>query len=168
MMIDSIIENLIRKLNLIYDLWFCYLNKKPDRLMHKIISTWSDKMAFDNHIGNHVVRIDTLPPLGDDSGPGPKSLMLASLAGCSGLDVVSMLNKMRVKYDRFDIEVEADLAEEHPKVYTHIRMVYRLTGKAIKREKVEKAVHLSHDRYCGVSAMLRKNCPIDYEIVIEA
>lgn len=134
--------------------------------MHKITSAWSEKMAFDNHVGNHVVRIDTAPPLGEDSGPGPKSLLLVSLAGCSGLDVVSMLNKMRVKFDSFDIDVEADLTEEHPKVYSHIRMVYRFIGKDIKQEKVEKAVRLSQEKYCGVSAMLRKNCPIDYEIAI--
>jgi putative redox protein len=130
--------------------------------MHKILSKWAGKMAFDNHIGHHVVRTDTMPPLGEDSGNGPKSLLLVSLAACSGMDVVSLLQKMRVNFDSLEIDVEGDLTEEHPKVYSHIRMVYRFAGSEIKPDKVEKAIHMSHTRYCGVSAMLSKTCPIDY------
>ncbi len=132
--------------------------------MHKIQSIWQSKMAFDNTVGNHVVRTDTTAPLGDDTGASPKRLLLAGLAGCSGIDVVSILDKMRVKFDEFTIDVEADLTEEHPKVYSHIRMKYRMKGSKLKREKIERAVSLSHEKYCGVSAMLAKNCPIDYEI----
>ena len=123
-------------------------------------------MAFDHQLVNHVVRTDTVEPLGDDSGASPKRLLLAGLAGCSGIDVVSMLDKMRVKFDSLEIDVEADLTDEHPKVYSHIRMVFRFTGEKLKLDKIERAVELSLTKYCGVSAMLRKNCPIDYEIVV--
>ena len=135
--------------------------------MHSIKSTWTTKMAFDNEIGNHTVRTDTGAPLGDDTGASPKRLLLAGLAGCSGIDIISILDKMRVKLDNLIIDVEADLTDEHPKVYSHIRMTYHFSGTAIKRSKIEKAVDLSQHKYCGVSAMLRKNCPIDYEILIE-
>lgn len=132
--------------------------------MHKIKSVWSDKMAFDHHIVNHVVRTDSIPPLGDDSGASPKRLMLASLAGCSGIDVASLLNKMRIQFTSFEIDVEADLTDEHPKVYSEVRMVYRISGKNLKRDKIERAVELSQHKYCGVSAMIRKNCPLEYTI----
>lgn len=139
---------------------------QTQKIMHTIKSTWVDKMAFDNQLVNHIVRTDTVEPLGIDSGASPKRLVLAGLAGCSGIDVVSVLNKMRVKFDSFTIDVEADLTEEHPKVYSHIRMTYRFTGENLNAEKIKKAVDLSILTYCGVSAMLRKNCPIDYEIIL--
>lgn len=121
-------------------------------------------MAFDSHAGNHTVRMDTTPEMGDDSGPSPKQLVLAGLAGCTGMDVVSLLDKMRVNYTAFSIEIEADLTEEHPKVFSEIRMKYVVSGKDLDEKKVEKAINLSQERYCGVSAMLKKNSPIHYTI----
>jgi putative redox protein len=105
-----------------------------------------------------------MPEMGDDSGPSPKQLVLAGLAGCTGMDVASLLKKMRVEYDSFEIYTEADLTEEHPKVFSEIRLVYRFKGENIDKAKVEKAVNLSKDRYCGVSAMLKKNSPIHFRI----
>ena len=132
--------------------------------MHKISSKWVKNMAFDNQIDRHTVRTDSSGPMDDDSGASPKKLLLAGLAGCTGIDVVSVLRKMRVPFTGFEMEVEADLTEEHPRVYSEIRLVYRLYGADLDRAKVEKAVQLSKDKYCGVSAMLGKNCPIVYRI----
>ena len=131
---------------------------------YKVNTVWKEKMAFDSQLGNHTVRMDTTPDLGNDSGPSPKQLVLAGLAGCTGMDVVSLLKKMRVEYDSFEIYIEADLTEEHPIVFSEIRLVYRFKGSDINQAKVEKAVNLSKDRYCGVSAMLKKNSPILYTI----
>ena len=131
---------------------------------YKINTVWKEKMAFDSQVGNHTVRMDTTPEMGDDSGPSPKQLVLAGLAGCTGMDVVSLLKKMRVEYDSFEIYTEADLTEEHPQVFSEIRLVYRFKGENIDQAKVEKAVNLSKDKYCGVSAMLKKNSPILYSI----
>ena len=131
---------------------------------YKINTVWKEKMAFDSQLGIHTIRMDTMPEMGDDSGPSPKQLVLAGLAGCTGMDVASLLKKMRVEYDSFEIYTEADLTEEHPKVFSEIRLVYRFTGENIDKAKVEKAVNLSKDRYCGVSAMLKKNSPILYSI----
>ncbi|MFT5766086.1 MAG: putative redox protein, partial [Saprospiraceae bacterium] len=83
--------------------------------MHSVKTNWKNKMAFDSQIDKHTVRIDTGGELGDDSGPSPKKLLLASLAGCTGMDVVSLLKKMRVTITGFEIDIEADLTEEHPK-----------------------------------------------------
>lgn len=132
--------------------------------MHTVKSKWKNKMVFENQIDNHTLRIDTNGDLGDDSGPSPKKLLLAALAGCTGMDVVSLLKKMRVSIEDFEMDVEADLTKIHPKVYNEIRLIYRFSGDNLKKEKIEKAVQLSQEKYCGVSAMLRKNSPIIYRI----
>ena len=132
---------------------------------YKVNTVWKEKMAFDSQLGNHTVRMDTTPEMGNDSGPSPKQLVLAGLAGCTGMDVVSLLKKMRVDYTGFEIDIEADLTEEHPIVFSEIRMKYLISGKDLDRSKVEKAINLSQERYCGVSAMLKKNSPINYTIV---
>lgn len=131
---------------------------------YKINTVWKEKMAFDSQLGNHTIRMDTMPEMGDDSGPSPKQLVLAGLAGCTGMDVASLLKKMRVEYDLLEIYTEADLTEEHPIVFSEVRLVYRFKGENIDKSKVEKAVNLSKDKYCGVSAMLKKNSPIHFSI----
>ena len=131
---------------------------------YKVNTVWKEKMAFESQLGNHVVRMDTTPELGDDSGASPKQLLLAGLAGCTGMDVASLLKKMRVPFENFEMDVEADLTEEHPIVFSEIRLKYIFWGENLDKAKVEKAVNLSKDRYCGVSAMLKKNSPIEYSI----
>lgn len=83
------------------------------------------------------------------------------------MDVVSLLAKMRVNFDAFDIDVSGELTEEHPKYYHKIHVIYRFRGEQIDRGKVEKAVALSQEKYCGVSAMLRKAADLSYEIVYD-
>lgn len=131
---------------------------------YKINTVWKDKMAFDSQLGNHTTRMDTTPEMGDDSGPSPKQLVLAGLAGCTGMDVVSLLKKMRVDFTGFEINIEADLTDEHPIVFSEIRIEYLVFGKELNRSKVQKAIDLSQEKYCGVSAMLKKNSPIKYAI----
>ncbi|MGK0389844.1 MAG: putative redox protein [Maribacter sp.] len=132
--------------------------------MHEVKTIWKGKMAFDSQIDKHTLRIDAPEPLGDGSGVSPKKLLLSSLAGCTGMDVASLLNKMKVPIAGFEMAVEADLTTEHPKVYSEIRLTYRFFGDNLNESKVEKAVALSQEKYCGVSEMLKKNCPIIYKI----
>lgn len=132
--------------------------------MHTIKTKWVNKIAFDGQIDRHTIRMDDKGGENEDTGPSPKKLLLASLAGCTGMDVASLLPKMRVPFTGLEIDVEADLTEEHPKVYSEIRLIYRFFGKDLNHEKVKKAIDLSQDKYCGVSAMLRKICPILYTI----
>lgn len=133
-------------------------------MLHEVKTKWENKMAFDSQVDNHTIRIDTSGELGDDSGPSPKKLLLSSLAGCTGMDVVALLKKMRSPISGFEMDIEADLTEEHPKVYSEIRLIYRFFGKDLNKEKIEKSVRLSQEKYCGVSEMLRKNSPIIYSI----
>lgn len=121
-------------------------------------------LAFEATIGNHTVLMDTGASSGEDSGPSPKRLFLTALAGCTGMDVVSLLHKMRVPFSNFEIVTKADISDEHPRVFTHVWVIYRIKVDEAHRAKVEKAVNLSVEKYCGVTAMLRKNSPVDHVI----
>lgn len=133
-------------------------------MMHKIKSTWKGNMTFDNEIGHHIVPTDTTAPMSVDKGASPKRLLLASLAGCTGIDVVMLLQKMKVEFTNYEMEVEADLTDEHPKVYSEIRLKYIFYGKDLDRKKVQRAINLSQDKYCGVSSMLKMICPMKIEV----
>ncbi len=136
-------------------------------MKHKVTTSWIEKMQFDALVSNHHLIMDAVAEVGgEDKGPRPKELMLASLAGCTGMDVISILNKMRVEVEAFDIEIEADLTEEHPKHYSKMHIIYKFKGKVLDPEKLKKAVELSQDRYCGVSAAYRKAMELSYEITI--
>jgi putative redox protein len=93
---------------------------------------------------------------GTEGAAKPKELFLMALAGCTGMDVASILSKMRVRLDDFELWIDAEEAEEHPKVFTKIRLEYRFFGKEIDTDKVEQAIELSATKYCAVSAMLKK------------
>lgn len=93
-------------------------------------------------------------------GIRPVELLLHALAGCSGMDVISILGKMKQPVQKFWIEVEGDRATEHPKVFTKIHLKYCFTGSGLDPKNIEKAIHLSHEKYCSVSAMLSKACEI--------
>lgn len=125
---------------------------------HKITTTWKENMQFEsNNPSGHTFLIDTSKENGgDNSGHGPKALMLSSLAGCSGLDVVSLLKKMRVSIDDFKMNVEGNLTEEHPKYYDKVQLDYHFYGENLEEEKITKAVNLSIEKYCGVMEMFRQ------------
>jgi putative redox protein len=132
--------------------------------IHKTSTQFMGKMEFDTEINGHHITLDTVPAGGGENhGPSPKPLILSSLAGCTGMDVVGVLNKMRATFSDFSIDVEADLTDEHPRVYSEIRVTY--TIKTDDRAKMEKAVSLSKDSYCGVYAMLKKVCEVKFQIV---
>lgn len=137
-------------------------------MKNKVEITWTEDMAFEANVNNHKIIIDADETVGGkDRGPRPKPLTLVSLGGCTGMDVISILTKMRVKPDYFNVEIEGELTEEHPKYYHTIRINYIFKGKDLPMEKLEKAVTLSQDRYCGVTAMLDKAAKIEHKIIIK-
>ena len=103
---------------------------------------------------------------GEDLGPRPTELVLMGLGGCTGMDVVSILEKMKQEITSFEIKLHADKAQEHPKIFTHIVMEYIVTGRNIDRGAVEKAVMLSREKYCSVQAMLRKAAEIEIKVTV--
>ena len=134
----------------------------------KTITKWKEGMTFESHSGTHTINIDTSKKAGgNDSGFNSKALLLSSLAGCTAMDVVSILMKMRIEFSNFQIEVEAEQTDEDPRVFKDFNIIYRLKTHPSNREQVKKAVDLSMDKYCGVSAMLKKHATIYYKIIIE-
>ena len=131
----------------------------------KIHMDWKGDMAFEADLNGHKLIIDAPHAAGgNDLGPTPKPLMLVALAGCTGIDVVSILKKMRVNLDGFRVWVEAEHTEEHPKHYSSMKVIYEFKGKNLPMDKIEKAVGLSEDQYCGVSHLYKKAIPVTTEI----
>lgn len=133
---------------------------------HSVTTTWINKLAFDSAVDGHIVRIDSKAPMGDNTGPGPKALLLTALTGCTGMDVASLLPKMRVPFDSLTVTAETELTDEHPRVYKWIKLVFHISGPDIREDKVRQAIELSQEKYCGVTAMLKAHCPITWELEI--
>jgi len=128
---------------------------------------WTGNMAFETEMDGHKVIVDADPSVGgENKGVRPKPLMLVSLAGCTAMDVISILKKMRVEVEDFNVSVEADMTEEHPKHYNKMKIIYSFKGNDLPKEKLEKAVSLSEEKYCGVSAVYKKAMDISTEIRI--
>jgi putative redox protein len=137
-------------------------------MKQEIVNTkWLGDMAFEGDIGGHKIVMDADPAVGGKNiGPRPKPFMLLALGGCTAMDVISILAKMRIEVDSFNVRVEGDLTEEHPKHFTSMHVVYEFMGKDLPMDKLKKAVELSEERYCGVSAVYRKALELTSEIKI--
>lgn len=135
-------------------------------MLNEITCQWKSDMAFSAEVGGHTITLDADETVGGkNSGPRPKPLVLVALAGCTGMDVISILKKMREPITYFNVRVQGDLTEEHPKTYSTIKIIYEFkTSDGLNDANVRKAIALSQDRYCGVSALLKKAIPVDFEV----
>jgi len=134
-------------------------------MKHKIEASWKGKMKFDTEVNGHHFMMDLAGEKGDDTGPRPKPLMLAALAGCTGMDVISLMKKMRQEVEYFNVIVEGDTEDEQPNAFYRMHVIYEFRGKDLDPEKIEKAIQLSMERYCGVSAVYRKaNMQMTHEV----
>ena len=131
--------------------------------MTKTVTRWKQGQEFTSELDGNSIAIDG----SRKNGFGPKALLLSAVAGCSGIDVVDILQKMRVEFTGLEIDVAAEQTQEHPKVYKDIYITYKLHTSPENEEKVRKAIDLSLEKYCGVSAMLKKNSPIHYTLEIQ-
>ena len=138
--------------------------------MHnEITCLWKGGMEFEGDLTGYKIILDSTHPDGTKPhGPTPKRLLLLSAAACTGMDVIPMLEKMQVPFKGLDIKVEADGTDTDPKVYTSMKIIYHFTGDNLEsyRPQIERAVGLSQEKYCGVSAMLSKAMSIETEIRI--
>ncbi|MBT8273260.1 MAG: OsmC family protein [Bacteroidia bacterium] len=127
-------------------------------MSHKVTTHWKGNLQFESDNPNgQTVLMDTSPEHGGrNSGLSPKAMMLASLAGCSGLDVVSILDKMKVKISDFRMDTVGELTDEHPKYYRAVTVDYHFYGEDLPQGKINKAVDLSIEKYCGVMEMFRQ------------
>ncbi len=124
-------------------------------MSHKISLSHLGEDKFDVLQNGKTIRIDAAPEE-VSTGVRPKALILSALAGCTAIDVVELLRKMRVEFTEFKIDVEGELTDDHPQIYHTVSLVYyvKLTNPADK-DKMEKAVNLSQEKYCGVTAMVK-------------
>lgn len=136
--------------------------------MSEVKITWEGNMKFvatdDN--GFRIPMDASAVYGGRNEGVRPMELMLMSLGGCTGIEVSHILNKMRVKYDRFDIEVKGNRVEEHPKIFRDIQVIYRLSGVGIPVDKVNKAIAMAAEKYCSAANMINKVAKINYQLQI--
>lgn len=135
-------------------------------MAHTVSCTWMEDMAFETEVTGHRIVMDADESVGGkDRGPRPKPLLLSALAGCTGMDVISILGKMKMSPSFFNIDVKATTTDEHPKTYDSIQIVYQFKeSDDLDTSKVKKAVDLSQERYCGVSEMLRQAADVSYTI----
>jgi len=121
---------------------------------------WKGGEAFTSSYRQGQIEID------GHNGFSPKALLLSGLAGCAGIDVVMILEKMRVPFSHLEMEVATEQTDELPKVFKDITITFRIKTEEMNSNKVQKAVELSLEKYCGVAAMLQKNSAISYKIHI--
>ena len=134
-------------------------------MINKIEVSWKGEMLFESAAPEGKVMIDAAEDAGGQGkGLRPKAMMLTSLAGCTAMDVASLLKKMRAEVADFKIEVEGNLTEEHPKIYDKVKVTYLFFGKDFQKDKIEKAVNLSVEQYCGVMQMFRQFAEVSIEI----
>lgn len=135
---------------------------------HNISTEWQSGMAFVTKFNEGQINYDADESVGgQNNGFRPKSTMLGALAGCTGMDVVSLLKKMRAEVDGFRIEINGILTEEHPKVYKSVDVKYFFKGSDLKKDKIEKSVDLSVNRYCGVFEMFRSFAKVSHSVNYE-
>jgi len=129
-----------------------------------ISTRWLGDMAFEStNPSGLTLRIDASPVDGGaGAGLRPKALMLSSLAGCSGLDVASLMRKMKLEVRDFRIDITAKLSEGHPQTYTHVSLEYHFYGPNLDPKKLERAVQLSVEKYCGVIEMFRSFAQLEW------
>lgn len=134
----------------------------------KMTATWTGGMRFvyESATGHGLLTDAPQGAGGGGTAVTPIELLILGLIGCTGVDVASILTKMKQPLEALTVTAETERAEEHPKVYTKIHLTYRVKG-AVDVKKLERAINLSETRYCSASAMLAKTAEITHEFIIE-
>ncbi|MCO6498440.1 MAG: OsmC family protein [Chitinophagaceae bacterium] len=134
-------------------------------MTNTVNAVYKDGMHFAVDVNGHTIDIDASEQNGGKNiGPSPKVFMLLSLAGCTGFDIVSILKKMRVDFSDFSVRVDGDLTEGQPVIYDHASIHYSIKLAEEDRGKMERAVAMSKNKYCGVSRMFESFAKVDFEI----
>jgi putative redox protein len=134
--------------------------------MPEVRIVWQEGLRFEAQVpGDHRLIIDSIK--GTNTGPSPMALVLVALAGCTGMDVISILLKQRQPVTGLEVLVEAERAPKHPRVYTGYQVTYIIHGQGISRKAAERAVSLSEEKYCSVGVMLEQSAPIQSTVVLQ-
>lgn len=141
---------------------------KHHKMKDSVSLSLRGNMSFDVEVNGHRMTIDSSREFGgNDEGPRPKSLMLVALGGCTGMDMASILRKMRVPFEGLRVKVEGNITGDHPRHFDTMHIVYFIKGKNIPADKAELAAKLSQEKYCGVSYSYRASIKITHEIIYE-
>ena len=132
--------------------------------MHEVTAIYDTGLSFEARIDEYSFKMDTTDETTVHAGPSPKKLLLAGLAGCTGIDVVSILNKMQVEFSDLLITVRAKLTEEHPRIYDEVSVIFSVKINHENKTKFERAVELSREKYCGVSAMFGHFAKLNWQV----
>jgi putative redox protein len=129
---------------------------------------WKGRMSFIGEAeSGFKIPLGTTPDVGgDNDGSRPMELLALGLGGCTAMDVISILQKKRQDVTAFEVQIHAERAEEHPRVFTSIDIEYIVTGNLLEREAVERAVQLSSEKYCPAQAMFNKILPLNLKVTI--
>ncbi|NBR36699.1 MAG: OsmC family peroxiredoxin [Chitinophagales bacterium] len=141
--------------------WYSEVAHSQKKYIMTVTTQWKEGLQFEatqEPAGSVLMDGDV------KKGISPKALLLAGLAGCSAVDVVDILTKMRVPFTALSVVSSAEQTQDHPRVFTDIDLLYRIATDGGNEEKVKKAIDLSLEKYCGVAAMLRKNSAIRYRL----
>jgi putative redox protein len=134
--------------------------------VHEVLTRWNSGMHFTSRVNNHDIELDKLPQHGgNDTGPRPKPLILSAAAGCVGMELISILEKMRVTVSNLELNVSGELNEGQPKMYKTVSVQIKVNCRENDKEKVSKAIHLATEKYCGVLAMIRHFATVDVETI---
>jgi len=130
----------------------------------KTIVSWKGNMAFEGETprGNKVLMDASAKAGGEDRGPSPMEAVLMTIGGCTGIDVLGILEKMRLDVTDLKVEIEGDRAEDHPRVFNKLNMVYKVWGKDLPEDKIKRAVELTQEKYCSVLHMVNKTAKVTY------
>ncbi|MCV6629748.1 MAG: OsmC family protein [Flavobacteriaceae bacterium] len=136
-------------------------------MTNHITTKWLGNMQFEsNNPSGDSLKIDVAEDAGGNGdGYRPKALMLSGLAGCSGLDVASLMKKMKLEVEEFTIETIANLTEEHPKYYDKVTIEYHFSGANLNEKKLQRTVDLSVEKYCGVMEMFRRFAEVEIKTI---
>jgi len=133
--------------------------------VHRVSTRWGGKMYFESLVNDHFICMDKLPAYGGEGkGPRPKPLILSAIGGCTGMEIVSILEKMRLKVENLEIDVTGELNDEQPKIYKSVHLVFKVKSPNSDKQKIERAIQLATEKYCGVLAMVRHFATITSEI----
>jgi len=134
--------------------------------LHSVSTKWTGKMHFESLVNDHIIHMDKLQQHGgDNTGPRPKPLMLSAVAGCIGMEIAGIMEKMRLKIETLEIDVTGELTNDHPKMYKEVHITFKIKSAASDKEKIDRAIHLAVDKYCGVVAMFRQFANVTTEVI---
>jgi len=145
------------------------IEEKQESLPIAVKVKWIDGLRFvaNDDKGHSIVMDVSKEHGGEGSGFGPMQLLLASLGGCTGIDVLEILRKQRQKLEDLEMIVSGERVAEPPRVYDKVHVEYRLKGKDLKEKAVQRAIQLSQDRYCSVGATLKAKAKVSYDYDIQ-